>query len=64
MTIAEAGTILTLVLGFLSILGYFRRIEKKMDFYLIEHEMLMADYAARIGVQLHQLPTRTRGIRP
>ena len=50
--------------GFGSLLLYFRRMEKKFDFILIEHETLMLDYANRIGRALVDLPTRTGGVKP
>ena len=60
-TIALIGT---LTMGFGSILVYFRRMEKKFDFILVEHEMLILDYAERTGRQVHDLPTRTGGLKP
>jgi hypothetical protein len=64
MTHDTIALIVTIVSGFGSVLVYFRRLEKKFDFILIEHEMLILDYAKRLGVEVHSLPTRTGGLRP
>lgn len=64
MTRDTLALILTLISGFGAILAYFRRMEKKFDFILVEHEMLILDFAKREGKQVHELPTRTGGLRP
>jgi hypothetical protein len=59
----QVAQLITIALGFISLLMYFRRLEKKFDFLLIEHEMLIADYAKRQNMEVADLPTRTGGIR-
>ena len=64
MTIFQIGLIAEIATGFFGVLAYIRLMEKKLDFYLIEHEMLMRDYAVRMNIPMRELPTRTGGLKP
>ena len=46
------------------ILGFIRRVEKKVDYVSVEHEMLMIEYAQKHNIVLSDLPTRTGGLHP
>ena len=59
ITIGQVLTICSVVGGFGSILAYFRRMERRLDFFLVEHEMLMSDLAIRMGKRLTDFPTRS-----
>lgn len=39
------------------------RIDRRLNLFMIEHEMLMQKYAKDTGIKLHELPTRTRGVK-
>jgi hypothetical protein len=39
--------------------GGFLRIERKLMYFLTEHEMLILEYAERHGKKLSDLPTRS-----
>ena len=48
------------VLGFLGrVLATMRHLERKFDFVMIEHEMLILDLAERKGIPIDRLPTRS-----
>jgi hypothetical protein len=51
------------VLGFISIIGYLRRIERKYDRLLVEHEMLIFWMCETKGIHVSTLPTRSGGIK-
>jgi len=59
--------IISIVAGFLAILKFLgaildtvRHVEKKIDIYSVEHEILMHWYAEEHNVPLQSLPTRSR----
>jgi len=43
--------------------AFLLRIDRRMGIFMIEHEMLMSKYAKDVGVPLHELPTRSKGVR-
>jgi len=45
---------------FISILGVGWNISRKLSFYQIEHELLIKKYCDDLGLDLTDLPTRTR----
>lgn len=52
------------VLGSLwKVVNVIRRVERKFDRLMVEHEMLVVDYCDRKGIKLGDLPTRTSGVR-
>lgn len=58
-----AEIILGSIPGVLAILVMLNRFDRRMRVFMIEHEMLMHDYAKSNGVELKNLPTRSRGVR-
>ena len=42
------------------IITFILRLTRKIDTFLIEHEMLMGDYVKGKGIALKDLPTRSR----
>ena len=42
---------------------FLRRIDRHFSILMIEHEILMGKYAKDAGIDLNDLPTRTKGIR-
>jgi hypothetical protein len=64
MSLNTVAILTTLFAGFGSLILMIRRMEKRFDFILIEHETLMLWYAKQLGVKLEDLPTRTGGLRP
>lgn len=59
VSIGQIGMIFTVLTGFGSVISYFRRLERKFDVLLVEHEMLMGDLAIRMDKRLSDFPTRT-----
>lgn len=51
-SIPPVGVIITFIL----------RLTRKIDTFLVEHEMLMSKYVRDKGITLEQLPTRSRRI--
>ena len=47
------------VVMLLALAGGFLRIERKLMYFLTEHEMLIAEYAERNGKKVSDLPTRS-----
>lgn len=45
-----------------TLLGLIWRVERAYNLYSIEHEILMADYCERKGIDLRRLPTRSKGL--
>lgn len=43
-----------------AVIVYLFRIDRKLGVFLVEHEILMGDYAKRNNIKLHELPTRSR----
>lgn len=41
-----------------------RNMDKKLTFFGVEHELLLQDYCKRNNIPLHELPTRTGGLKP
>lgn len=57
-----ASIVLGSVPGVAAVLFFLARLQRRLDVYLVEHEMLMGDYARRNNMELHELPTRSRRI--
>ena len=60
---------LAILVGLVPILGmlwgimiFIRRLEKKLDFYTVEHEILIQWYLKENGKHIEDLPTRSRRI--
>lgn len=43
--------------------GFMLRLDRRLNTFMIEHEMLMGKFAKDIGVDLSRLPTRSKGLR-
>ena len=52
------GNILTI----LAVIGGLFRMDRIAAKYLIEHEILIADYCKRMGIDIDGLPTRMKGL--
>jgi len=46
--------------GVAAVLVFLMRLQRKLDVYLVEHEMLMSEYAKNKGIEIEDLPTRSR----
>jgi hypothetical protein len=57
ITIAIGAGNFTLLLG---VLVFLNRMDRRITVWMIEHEMLISDYAERKGLRIDDLPTRTR----
>ena len=62
---------ISVVTGFIAVLGFLRRVittlrhmERKLDFWAIEHEMLVSWYCKQNNIEIKSLPTRSGGLRP
>lgn len=42
------------------VMVFLLRMDRRLQTFLIEHEMLIGDYAKRNGVKVEHLPTRSR----
>jgi hypothetical protein len=51
---------LSILVSALSLGNFLRRLEKKWDHFLIEHEILIRWYCKTNNLQLEDLPTRSR----
>jgi len=67
MNEGHIAIIVSILVGFVAILRFLwaildsiRHVEKKIDIYSVEHEMLMYWYAEEHNVPLQSLPTRSR----
>ena len=56
------GNILTIIGCGLMWLRKERRMERLVEKFLIEHEILIADYCKRMGIDASELPTRIKGL--
>lgn len=53
------GVILGSIPGVGIIITFILRLTRKMDIFLVEHEMMFADYAFRAGKKVEDMPTRS-----
>ena len=53
------GSILTIV----TVLGIGLRLDRQLAHFLVEHEILIADYCKRSGISTNELPTRIKSWR-
>jgi hypothetical protein len=60
ITLGNIVAIITIILGVLRIDSSLRGILHKLEIFTIEHEIILADYCKRAGIDLNELPTRTR----
>jgi len=61
LTIGQLAVLIATVSGpLLAILLWLMRIERKMNNWMIEHEMMVIDYAKRQGIEVKDLPTRRK----
>ena len=56
ITIGDMAMVLTVLFG---LLGTIRKVEKILDFFKVEHELLINDYCHRHNIRPHELPTRS-----
>ena len=70
MTEGHIYILISILAGFATILGFLlkimlviRKVEKKLDYLIVEHELLVMDYCERKGIPLTALPTRTGGFK-
>lgn len=60
MDYAKVGEIIVgSIPGIIAILIFMSRIDRKLAIFMIEHEMLMNEYAESKGIKVKDLPTRT-----
>jgi hypothetical protein len=52
------GNIVTLV----AIVAMFLRVDRIAAKFLVEHEILVADYCKRTGIEVRDLPTRIKSL--
>ena len=55
--IVAVATIATPLFG---ILLYLVRLDRRLSMWLVEHEMIVSDYAERKGIPVSELPTRRK----
>jgi len=64
MDFSQIGNIIVGSIPAVAAVGFFlHRIERRFNFLMIEHEILVKDYCDRNNIEVHDLPTRVRGIR-
>jgi len=64
LDLAKIGEIiLGSIPGVLAVLVFLNKFDRRLRVFMIEHEMLMAQYAKELGIDLGNLPTRSKGVR-
>jgi hypothetical protein len=43
-----------------TVIFFLLRVYRKLDVFLVEHEILMSEYARNHGIKIEDLPTRSR----
>lgn len=61
ITLGDMAVMIAAGSPLIGILLWMARIERKLNYFLVEHEMLVGDYAERKGVKPSDLPTRSKG---
>jgi hypothetical protein len=60
VSIGQLITLIGIASPLIGVVIWLARIERKLNLFMIEHEMLVGDFAARQGVKISDLPTRSR----
>lgn len=60
ITLGDLGVICAAATPLIGVVVWLARIERKLNYFLVEHEMLIADFAERRGVEPKDLPTRRK----
>lgn len=57
---AAAANVVALVMGLIKLQRIAMHVQRTFDYFALEHEILMQDYAERHNLNLHELPTRLK----